>query len=231
MDRSELSPVPSDYVDVIMKKSQTRMWKTLKGEPHRLDVYELFDSFIAFLVSSGLSVPSIRLYVAAIRSYFAYYDIDVIPSKFKRKARMPKLYTEDEGPIDAEGIRKILLSCNNRRLKAYLLVPASGAMRAVEGLAISLKDVDFTVSPTKVHIRKEYAKTRVTRDIYISDEATQYLKQWIDWKYRDKGNEWTKNKDPNDLVFSVYNTMNEPNPNQLYVKILREFEKKRNMKL
>ena len=39
-------------------------------------------------------------------------------------------------------------------------------------------------------------KTRVGRDIYISDEATQYLKRWMDWKYRDKGNEWTKNKDP-----------------------------------
>jgi len=33
MDRLGLSPVSSDYVDVIMKKSQTRMWKTLKGEP------------------------------------------------------------------------------------------------------------------------------------------------------------------------------------------------------
>jgi adenylate cyclase len=32
-DRSELPPVPSDDVDVIMKKSQNRMWKTLNGEP------------------------------------------------------------------------------------------------------------------------------------------------------------------------------------------------------
>ena len=145
---------------------------------NEISLYELFDSFIAFLLSSGLSVPSIRLYDAAIRSYFAYYDIDVIPSKFKRKVRMPKLYREDEQPIDTEDIRKILLSCNNRRLKAYLLVLASGAMRAVEGLAIRLKDIDFTVSPTIIHIRKEYAKTRVAGDIYISDEATNYLKQW-----------------------------------------------------
>lgn len=92
-----------------------------------MNLYELFDSFVAFLVSSGLSIPSIRLYVAAIRSYLAYHDIDVIPSKFKRKVRMPKLYREDEQPIDAEDIRKILLSCNNRRIKAYLLVVASGA--------------------------------------------------------------------------------------------------------
>jgi integrase len=160
-----------------------------------------------------------------MRSYFAYHDIDVIPSKFKRKVRMPKLYREDEQPIDAEDIRKILLSCNNRRMKAYLLVLASGGMRATEALAIRVRDCDFSLSPTKIHIRKEYVKTRVARDIYISDEATQYLKRWIDWKYRDKGNEWTKNKSPDDLVFSVYNTINEPDPSHLYIKVLLEFEK------
>ena len=190
-----------------------------------INVYELFDGFVAFLMSSGLSIPSIRLYVSAIRSYLAYHDIDVIPSKFKKKVRMPRLYREDEQPLDAQDVRKILLACNNRRLKAYLLVLASGAMRAIEALAIRVKDCDFSVNPTKIHIRKEYAKTRVARDVYISDEATQYLQQWIDWKYRDKGNEWTKNKDPTDLVFSVYNTINKPDPRHLYIKVLLEFER------
>jgi integrase len=192
---------------------------------NEINIYELFDRFVAFLVSTRLSIPTVRLHVAAIRSYLAYHDIDVTPSKFKRKVRMPKLYREDEQPIDAEDIRKILLACNNRRLKSYLLVLASGGMRAIEALAIRLKDCDFSFSPTKVHIRKEYSKTRVARDIYISDEATKYLKQWIDWKYRDKGDELTKKKDPNDLVFGVYNTVNEPNPHNLYPKMLGEFER------
>ena len=104
------------------------LWK------NEINVYELFEGFVDFLVSTGLSIPTIRLHVAAIRSYLAYHDIDVIPSKFKRKVRMPKLYREDEEPIDAEDIRKILLTCNNRRMKAYLLVLASGAMRAIEAL-------------------------------------------------------------------------------------------------
>ena len=59
-------------------------------------------------------------------------------------------------------------------------------MRTSEALAIRIKDLDFSTSPTKVHIRKEYAKTRVARDVYISDEATKYLKQLIDFKYRDR---------------------------------------------
>ena len=54
-------------------------------------------------------------------------------------------------------------------------------MRTSEALAIRIKDLDFSTSPTKVHIRKEYAKTRVARDVYISDEATKYLKQLIDF--------------------------------------------------
>ncbi len=153
-----------------------------------LDVYVILDEFVSCLVDPTLelTLSSIKLCMAAVRSYLAYYDIDIIPSKFKRKVKMPKMYREDEEPLDASDIRKILLACNNRRLKSYLLVLASGGMRAIEGLAIRLKDIDFTVSPTKVHIRKEYSKTKTARDIYISDEASQYLKQWIDWKYNNE---------------------------------------------
>ena len=31
---------------------------------NEINLYELFDGFVAFLISSGLSIPSIRLYVA-----------------------------------------------------------------------------------------------------------------------------------------------------------------------
>jgi integrase len=194
---------------------------------NEIDLYELLDKFVSYLMtlSNRLSVNSMKVYLSAVRSYLGYYDIDVIPSKFRRRVKMPKLYREDEEPLDVADIRKILLACNNRRLKSYLLVLASGGMRAIEALAIRLNDIDFSVTPTKIHIRKEFAKTRVARDIYISDEASQYLQQWIDWKYRDKGSEWTKSKNPNDLVFAVYSIENKPNPNHVYVRIMTEFEK------
>jgi integrase len=189
---------------------------------NKIDIYELLDSFISYLQTSNatLTPSSIQLYMASVRSYFAYNDVDIIPSKFKRKVKMPKSYHEDEEPLDVSDIRKILLACNNRRLKTYLLVLASGGMRAVEGLAIRIKDINFSVNPTKIHIRKEYAKTRVARDIYISDEATHYLKQWLDWKY--KNPERPRPKDENDLVFTIFRNKN---PNTLYIKVLTEFQK------
>jgi integrase len=186
----------------------------------KINRYELLDSFIAYLQTFNLTPSSIKVYMTSVRSYLAFHDVDLIPTKFKRRVKMPKSYREDEEPLDASDIRKILLACNNRRLKPYLLVLASGGMRAVEGLAIRIKDIDFSVNPTKVHIRKEYAKTRVARDIYISNEAKNYLKQWLDWKYNNA--ERPRQQDENDLVFTL---QRNKNPNTLYVKVLTEFQK------
>jgi integrase len=95
---------------------------------NELDIYVVLDEFVSYVINDipNLTVNSIKLYIVAVRSYLAYYDIDIIPSKFRRKVKMPKSYREDEEPVDVSDIRKILLSCNNRRLKTYLLVLASG---------------------------------------------------------------------------------------------------------
>jgi integrase len=201
---------------------------------NKINIYELLDSFVSYILmimtttKTKISSKSITFYLAALRSYFAYYDVDVIPSKFKRKVKVPKVTREDEQPIDVKDIRKILLSCHNRRLKAYLLVLASGGLRASEGLAIRLKDLDFSASPTRIHIRKEFTKTKVARDIYISDEATRFLKQWLEWKYKNNNNERSSmnitehNNPDDDLVFTISNSKI---PQSFYPKVVFEFQK------
>jgi integrase len=193
-----------------------------------INVYTLLDNFVSYLISPNarqtkLSPNSISLYVAAVRSFLQYYDIDIAPSKFKRRVKLPKNHREDEEPLDVADIRRLLLSCNNRRLKPYLLVLASGGMRAVEALAIRIKDLDFSVSPTKVHIRKEYSKTRVARDVYISNEGTRFLKELIDFRYRDRKKHPTPKISPEDLVFSRTYFRDYVDPRGLYSKISQEF--------
>ena len=97
-------------------------------------------------------------------------------------------------------------------------------MRSSESLAIRLKDCDFSVSPTKIHIRAEFSKTRVSRDIYISNEATKYLQTWISWKYRHKqkqSDQRTKHDD--DLIFQVQKNLR--GLRSIYVKLGQEFDK------
>jgi integrase len=101
---------------------------------NRINIYEFFDGLVSYILSTkpDITPKSLALYLAAIRSYFAFYDIDVIPSKFRRRVEVPRLYREDEEALDAGDIRKILLNCSNRRLKSYLLTLASGSMKLLK---------------------------------------------------------------------------------------------------
>lgn len=101
-------------------------------QKNEIDLYVLLNNFVSYLMKAKhshygtpLSIHSINFYMTAVRSYLQFNDIDVVIAKFKRKVKMPKLYKEDEEALDAADIRKILLSCNNRRLKPFILVLAS----------------------------------------------------------------------------------------------------------
>ena len=171
-----------------------------------LNIYDLLEDYVYYLMRTRKLAPrSIRLYTNAVRSYFAYYDIDVVPSKFKRKVKIPKINRYDEEAIDISDIRNILNSTSNKRLKAYLLVLASGGMRAIEAVAIRFKDIRYSPRPTMIHIRPEFSKTRVGRDIYISDEATKYLKEWIDFRFRTRRQSLSPSKQDDGLVFQHAN--------------------------
>jgi len=92
----------------------------------------------------------------------------------------------------------------------------------------SADHIDFSLTPSKVHIREQYSKTKISRDIYISEEATIYLKQLIDWKYRVQKDHPSQTKIRNeDLVFSMrrQHSKEAANPQHLYYKILVEFQK------
>ena len=70
-------------------------------------------------------------------------------------------------------------------------------------------------------MRKEFTKTKVARDIYISNETTYHLKQWLDWKYKNPEKPREFNND--DLVFTVYQSASTPE--SLYQQICREFQR------
>ncbi|MFY9965903.1 MAG: site-specific integrase [Nitrososphaeraceae archaeon] len=139
---------------------------------------------------------------------------------------MPKIPREDEAAIDQKDIRTILLQCHNRRLKTYLLVLASSGVRATEACAIRVRDCNFDESPTKLHVRAEYTKTKRSRDVYISDEASRYLKEWIEYRFRIDLNKAKRldEKIGDCLAFQVHDVKKRNiTPRSIYVKLLLQF--------
>lgn len=195
----------------------------------QIDVYTLLGKFVAYLrkrqdkfnSNTKLSERSIWLYIAGVRSYLQFHDIDISSGKFQNKVTMPKKHKRRKEPLNSEKIRSILLSCTNTRLRIFLLVIASSGMRANEVLSLRNSDVDFSQSPTRIHIMAENTKTRQERDIYISDEASNELKKCIESKYSSMK---AFRKYPDHLLFSKQK-LGTGDPHEIYGVLHRQFNK------
>lgn len=184
-------------------------------QDQRINVYELLDQLVSYLSQQNISVPSLKLYMTAVRSFLEYNDIDISISKFKRKVKMPRFYPDQEEPLSLSDIRELLEYCSNTRLRCYLLVLVSSGLRAMEAAALRLMDLDFTTNPTRIHVRKEFSKTRRPRDVYISQEATNHLRKLLEFRK----NEML----PDTLVFSIQKR--SKSAETIYFKMLHQFEK------
>jgi integrase len=194
------------HFSTFLSKSDYKQYntETILGvaENKDIDVYFLLDEFVSYLKervdtynsNTKLSDGTIRLYVAGVRSYLEYHDIELSSKKFRNKVKLPKKHRRKKEALTSEFIRTILLACNNTRLKVFILCLASSGARSNEILSLRLKDIDFSVSPTKIHIIAENTKTKTARDIWISDEASRELKKFIESK---------ENKNPDSLVFAI----------------------------
>ncbi len=198
------------YAETFLKSTKMKLNLDTIVKPlldNKVDRYIFVQEFINYLKKSGLSPRSIRGYLSGVKSYLANNRIYFIPQEYKARVREPKVDTEEEEAVDQADIRKILLACSDKRLIAYILVLATGGPRAKETLSLRRCDIDFTTSPTTIRLLAKHTKTRKERYFFISDEATNYLKTWIEHKYRPRDREEHNiTRHETDYVFAVYNT-------------------------
>jgi hypothetical protein len=126
---------------------------------------------------------------------------------------LPRVARQYKKALSKEDIVKMLEACSKFKLKTYLIFLAATGARASEAASVRIKDLDFTNS--KVEIRAEFTKTKVGRYMFLTDELKEYLKAWIDIKYKErrlylKDRHCNRKVKPNiredDLVFSSFFT-------------------------
>jgi integrase len=187
----------------------------------KINVYTVFDGFVGYMVNNNLSYRTISLYVAGVKSYLEYYDVEISTKKFKNKVTLPSKEKKLKEAIDANDIRNILQACTSDRLRSFLLVLASSGMRSGEALCLRNCDIDFSSSPTRIHILAKNTKTKSERYAYISNEASNHLKSFILGRYLDE-NEMKKY--PNHIVFAQQIRRTEIcNCKELYIRMQERF--------
>ena len=183
-------------------------------QTQHINTYELLDEFVNYLIEENISISSMKTYIATVRSFLEYNDIDISTAKFRRRVKVPRFYPDAEEPLTLTNIRTLLEYNSNHRLRTYLLLLLSSGMRAMEAASLRLQDVDFTTSPTKITIRREYSKTKRIRTIYCSDESTKHLQKLIKMH--------RLSSQPTDLIFALENGKK---PESLYTRLLEQFQK------
>jgi integrase len=202
------------------------------------DPYDMLNSYAAYLKNRKISAIAIKQRLITAKNFLEYNDIDISPRRFKLKVRLPRIVRKKKEALSKEDIVGLLNVCDNIRLRTYVILLAATGMRAVEALSIRIKDIDFDSNPAKLFVRGEYTKTKVDRIIFLTEELTQQLKSWLNYKYRtrrvcyqdkQKGKTITVYRTPNkkdtDLVFAVYQTSGTPNPDFLYNDLCNSFAK------
>ena len=99
--------------------------------------------------------------------------------------KVPKIIKTREIPVTKEMILRVLHN-SSPKLQTAILVCASSALRIGELVQLKLSDIDFESNPVKLNIRAEIAKGSMSRETFITSEATSalqdYLKRYFDWK-------------------------------------------------
>jgi integrase len=207
-----------------------------------LDHYSVLSKYSAYLKSCNNATSTIKGRVVTVKNFLEYCDIDVSPRKFKIKVRLPKSIKRDKETISKEDVIDILNQCSDFRLKTYVMLLAATGMRAVEALHIRIKDIDFDNKPAKIFVRGENTKTKTDRTVFLTEETAKQLESWLRYKrrtrrvcYQNKDNRndnrkiITEYRTPTikntDLVFAIYQNIQNPDPYSLYTELAGSFAK------
>jgi integrase len=200
--------------------------------------YSVLNNYAVYLLKgNNVSNLTLKQWIVTVKNFLEYHDVDISPRKFKMKVKLPKVVRKKKEALSKEDIVDILNTCSDIRLKTYVMLLAATGMRAVEALSIRIKDLDLQSNPPKLFVRGEFTKTRSDRTIFLTSELRYQLLSWINYKYRSRRVCYSNNnsktfteyrtpeKNETDLVFSVYQSIKNPNPNNLYVDFGTSFAK------
>jgi len=120
--------------------------------------------------------------IKVVRVFLTENNID-LPNKLwknlKRRGNGNSTITEDKKPTKEQ--LKTICEHADIRVKTMVLVLSSSGMRIGEALKLEPKDINFGKTPTMITLRA--TKNKTTRITFISNEATERLKDWL--KVRD----------------------------------------------
>ena len=154
-------------------------------ENKELDVYKTLNEYVIFLDKKGIKPKTIRLWFTVVKGYLTHLQVEVFSEKCKQVVKLPKIRRIKKEALTKEVLVKLLRNLDAKLSTAVLVATASG-MRIGEIAGLKLSDIEFNRDPVKINIRAETSKSREDRETYLTNEASEalkdYLTRYFSWK-------------------------------------------------
>ncbi len=149
------------------------------------DVYEILSEYVIFLDKKSIKPKTIRLWLTIVKGYYTYMGIDVFAEKCKQRVKLPKIKRLKKEALTKEILIKLLHNLDPKLQSSVLLALSSG-LRVGEITGLTLSDIEFNAEPVKINVRAETSKSGEDRETYISKEASEalrdYLQRFFGWR-------------------------------------------------
>jgi integrase len=192
-----------------------KLLKDSNGKKPKIDLYDILSEYTSYLTGT-IAPTTIKSRIVTVKNFFEYCGIEINPRKFKLRVKLPKSVKNDKEALSKDDIVNILNACSSMRLKTYVMLLSATGMRATEALSIRLCDLSLNTDFPKVFVRGEYTKTRSDRTVFLTQEVSKQLKNWLEYKFRTRrvsfydkntGKSISEHRTPskvdNDLIFSM----------------------------
>ena len=158
---------------------------TQRIEKEELDVYKVLNDYVIFLDKKGAKPKTIRLWFTVVKGYFTHLQVEVFSEKCKQRVKLPKVRRVKKEALTKEILIKLLRNLD-AKLETAVLVATSSGMRIGEIACLTLNDIEFNQDPVKINIRAETSKSREDRETFLTNEASEalkdYLRRYFGWK-------------------------------------------------
>jgi len=158
---------------------------TFRIENKELDIYHILSEYVIFLDKKSIKPKTIRLWLSVVKGYFSYMGIDVFAEKCKQIVKLPKVRRLKKEALTKEILIKLLHNLDTK-LQTAVLVAVSSGLRVGEISGLTLSDIEFHSDPVKINVRAETSKSGEDRETYISKEASEalrdYLQRFFGWR-------------------------------------------------
>lgn len=158
---------------------------TARIQNQELDVYNILNEYVVFLDKNASKPKTIKQWFTVVKGYLRHLQVEVFSEKCKQRVKLPKVMRVKKEALTKEILVKLLRNLESKLLTAVLVAISSG-MRVGEISALTLADIEFNRDPVKINIRAETSKSREDRETYLTNEASEalkdYLKRYFGWR-------------------------------------------------